>query len=361
MIPRRRLLALAVGAAARAHAQPEDVLAVRQARAARLLDSGDLSLRAWGAYFAAELRIMAVLPRVHDLLCEAARKRDEHKDDRHRAYLGNLLDAAIQLRADLPPDVLDILSETRLAETLILFRHSETGHEHVSFLLRLLARLKAPNDSATPTWVAVNNFLLVFRPSAWVVRLLKETEIRCRITVADTPSRRPSVVRGRGAFALIKNRRPPDGFPPVIEYHLTSAGPAGDSRVAEGRQDVHFWRHEPEPDRPAEARSVGFAMSGQDLRLKYLERLADTGTELRTVFEPRVTVDWQSAAALEESIARETALQIKAIRDFARRLARSGITGLEGLQLQVLIELEDARQSREVPLPAVPPRTFTLP
>jgi hypothetical protein len=97
-------------------------------------------------------------------------------------------------------------------------------------------------------------------------------------------------------------------------------------------------------------------------RIEYLAALASTSAgELEPLFQSKTRVEWQSAASLKESIARETALQIEAIREFARRLARSGITGLEGLQLQVLIEIEDARKSREVPLPAVPPRTFTLP
>jgi hypothetical protein len=361
MIARRRFLALAVGAGSHSQAQPEDILAVRQARAARLLDSETLNLRAWGAYFAAELQITGVLPRVSHLLREAVRNKDGHRDNRYRAYVGNLVDAAIQLRADLPLGVLAELSETRLAETLILLRHGEINRDHVSLLLRLLERLKATKYYAMPEWVAVNNFLQIRRPSTWVVRLLRETTVRYVITVVDSPGPGPHVHKKGGAGTVVRNARPPDMFPPVIEYHLTFVKPAGDSRVAEGPLDVHFCRIESNPDKPAEARGLGFAMSEQDLRLKYLQRLVDVGTELRTVFEPRVTVEWQSAAALEESIARETALQIESIREFARRLARSGITGLEGLQLQVLIEIADSRQSREVPLPAVPPRTFTLP
>ncbi|MCL4793791.1 MAG: hypothetical protein KJZ84_04480 [Bryobacteraceae bacterium] len=82
---------------------------------------------------------------------------------------------------------------------------------------------------------------------------------------------------------------------------------------------------------------------------------------MQTLFERTTELHWKDAAQFELDLEREVARQIAEIRQFARSLAEMGIEGLDGLKLQVLIEMEDGRRSKTPGLPAVEPREFTLP
>jgi hypothetical protein len=367
MIARRSLLGIAVSSIAAARAQTTPP-AVTPDRVRALLASEKTNERAWGAYYAGAMGLSAEAPLIASLLHEALEARRQHGVHWNLPYFIEILaDAAIRLRCPVPAKTIRALadySRDRLALILIQFM-PDTPEKEV-LLLALLDRRKKHSEGETVVWTAIGNYLLALRSSPWAIGLLKELDIAHRYRVVE-----PGITlyfgragSGGGDGGSSGWGGWPQDFPPRVVYYLTFDPASGGDLIAPGPRNVYAVRQETPPDQtPSSKRALAFEHGvGQKPRIEYLAALASNSvSELETLFQQKTEVEWESAAALEEKITRETALQIEAIREFARRLARSGITGLEGLQLQVLIEIADSRQSREVPLPAVPPRTFTLP
>ncbi|HAX42904.1 MAG TPA: hypothetical protein DCY80_10160 [Solibacterales bacterium] len=364
MIARRSLIGFAVTSIATARAQSTPPT-VTPDRVRALLASEKINERAWGAYHAGAMGLTTEAPFIASLLHEALEARLQDGAPWHLPHFIELLaDAAIRLRCPLPAKpLLALATYWRNYLTLILIQFMPTAQEKEYVLLTLLDRRPKGREGDTVAWTAIGNYLLALRSSRWAVRLLREVDIAHRFQVVDGSHRLfgSRLIGGTGDWAW---GAWPKDFPPRVLHYLTFDPNVGGVLIAPGPRNVYAVRQESSPDQPPPP-SPG--LSGefgvwQKPRIEYLAALTATKvSELERLFQQRTEVDWQDVAALQENIARETALQIKAIREFARRLARSGITGLEGLPLQVLIEIEDSRQSKEVPLPAVPPRTFTLP
>lgn len=364
MIARRSLLGFAVISIATARAQSTPPT-VTPERVRALLDSEKINERAWGAYYAGAMGLTTEAPLIASLLHEALEASRQHGAHWNLPYFIEILaDAAIRLRCPLPAkSLLALANYWRNYLTLILIQFMPTAQEKEHVLLTLLDSRPKGREGDTVAWTAIGNYLLALRSSRWAVRLLREVDIAHRFQVVDGSHRLfgSRLIGGTSDWAW---GAWPKDFPPRVLNYLTFDPNVGGVLIAPGPRNVYAVRQESSPDQPPPP-SPG--LSGefgawQKPRIEYLAALTATKvSELERLFQQKTEVDWQDAAALEESIARETALQIEAIRQFARRLARSGITGLDGLQLQILIEIEDSRQSKKVPLPAVPPRTFTLP
>ncbi|HAX42902.1 MAG TPA: hypothetical protein DCY80_10150 [Solibacterales bacterium] len=365
MIARRSLIGFAVTSIATARAQSTPPT-VTPDRVRALLASEKTNERAWGAYYAGAMGLTTEGPLIARLLHEALEASRQHGAHRNLPYFIEILaDAAIRLRCPLPTATLRALTESGWVRlTLILIQFLPNSPEKEDLLLTLFDRRKKGSEGETVAWTAIGNYLLALRSSRWAVRLIQEIEIAHNFRVVD-----PGRHFGPGGFGGAAGGDSgwgawPRDFPPRVVYYLTFHSGVAVALIAPGPRNVYAVRQEFPPDQPpSSGASLGFIYGvGQKHRLEYLAALTSTSvSELEPLFQSKTRVEWQSAAALEESIARETARQIKAIREFARRLARSGITGLEGLQLQILIEIEDSRQSKEVPLPAVPPpHKFTL-
>jgi hypothetical protein len=366
MIARRSLIGFAVTSIATARAQTTPPT-VTPDRVRALLASEKTNERAWGAYYAGAMGLTTEAPLIASLLHEALESRRQHGVPWNLPYFIEILaDAAIRLRCPVPAkSLLALANYWRNYLTLILIQFMPTAQEKEYVLLTLLDRRPKGREGDTVAWTAIGNYLLALRSSRWAVRLFKEEDITHRFIVVNPGSWGgygggvSGPAWGSGGWGAW-----PRDFPPRVVNYLTFDPAAGGALIAPGPRNVYAVRQEfpldlPPPSSRALSNTFGV---WKKPRIEYLAALASTSAgELEPLFQSKTRVEWQSAASLKESIARETALQIEAIREFARRLARSGITGLEGLQLQVLIEIEDARKSREVPLPAVPPRTFTLP
>jgi hypothetical protein len=363
MIARRLLLGIAVTSIATARAQTTPP-AVTPDRVRALLASEKTNERAWGAYYAGAMEMSAEAPLIARLLHESLQAQSQEGAPWHlHSYPAILADAAIRLRCPVPPSTLLALADSVwIRLTLILIQFVPAASEREAVLLTLLDRRPKGREGDTIEWTAIGNHLLALRSSPWAVRLLREVDIAHRFQVVDgSRGLFGGSLAGATGGGFLGGW--PQDFPPRVIYYLTFNPNLGGVLIAPGPRNVYAVRQEsprdqPPPPIPGIAGGTG---AGQTPRIEYLAALSSSSVrELERLFQQRTIVEWQGAVALEASIARETDHQIKAIREFARRLARSGITGLDGLQLQILIELEDARLSKEVPLPAVPPRTFTL-
>jgi hypothetical protein len=366
MIARRSLIGFAVTSIVTARAQSTPPT-VTPDRVRALLASEKINERAWGAYYAGAMGLTTEAPLIASLLHEALEASRQHGAHRNLPYFIEILaDAAIRLRCPLPTATLRALTESRwLRLTLVLVQFLPDSPEKEELLLFLFDRAKKGNEGETVAWTAIGNYLLALRSSPWVVRLMREIDIAHHFRVVD-PGRNsmPGGVGG-GMVGDSGWGAWPRDFPPRVVYYLSFHSGVSAALIAPGPRNVYAVRQEFPPDQPpSSGASLGFIYGvEQKHRLEYLAALTSTTSvsELEPLFQRRTQIDWQGAKAFQKRIARETALQIEAIREFARRLARSGITGLDGLQLQVLIEIADSRQSREMPLPAVPPpHKFTL-
>jgi hypothetical protein len=365
MIARRSLLGFAVTSIATVRAQTTPP-AVTPERVRTLLASEKTNERAWGAYYAGAMGLTTEAPLIASLLHEALESRRQDGAPWPLTHFIEILaDAAIRLRCPLPTATLRALTESRWVRlTLVLVQFLPNSPEKEELLLFLFDRVKKGSEGETVAWIAIGNYLLALRSSPWAVRLMREIEITHNFRVVD-----PGRHSGPGGFAggVMGDSgwgAWPKDFPPRVVYYLSFHSGVSAALIAPGPRNVYAVRQEFPPDQPPSSGASLGSIYGvrQRHRLEYLSALTSTSvSELEPLFQRKTQVDWHGAKPLQKRIARETSHQIRAIREFARRLARAGITGLEGLQLQVLIEIEDARQSKEVPLPAVPPRTFTLP
>ncbi|HAX42903.1 MAG TPA: hypothetical protein PLF84_23945 [Bryobacteraceae bacterium] len=365
MIDRRSLIGFAVTSIVTARAQSTPP-AVTPDRVRALLASEKINERAWGAYYAGAMGLTTEGPLIARLLHESLEARRQHSVQRDLSHFIEILaDAAIRLRCPVPAKPLAALADYwRNHLTLILVQFMPSAPDKEALLLALLDRRPKGREGDTLAWTAIGNYLLALRSSPWVVRLMKEVDIAHRFIVVDPGSWGESggvggLAWGSGGWGVW-----PKDFPPRVVYYLTFDPAAGGALIAPGPRNVYAMRQEFPLDQPLSSSPANSAIFGvgKKHRLEYLAALASSGvSELEPLFQSKTRVEWDGDTALQKRIARETARQIKAIREFARRLARSGITGLDGLQLQILIEIEDSRQSKEVPLPAVPPpQEFTL-
>ena len=261
-------------------------------------------------------------------------------------------------------ETLRVLVDARLDVcALILLRLSPDSGAKEELLLTMLDRRPKKGEGDVTVWTAIGNNLLRLRSSRWAVRLMEEVEVLHRFVVVD------GGYYGRGAGAGVSRGDSgwgmwPKHFPPRVVYYLTFNPATGGELIAAGPRGVYAVRQEFPPDVPSPSSpALSFdTQVGQRPRIRYLAALASVNAgDLQSLFERSTELHWKGAAQLELDLEREVARQIAEIRQFARGLADTGIKGLDGLKLQVLIEMEDGRRSKTPDLPTVEPREFTLP
>lgn len=142
-----------------------------------LLESTNLSDKAWGAHFIASLHLTDLQDRLVAELRACQKYRGVPIDGPEYAYLQKLFDALIQMDATVQPDlVLPFRAEHR-AEVMILLARNR-GIESV--LLDLLGE-----DVSDTEWLAVANILLERRSPKLLEKLLVGLPVTHLFEVAD--------------------------------------------------------------------------------------------------------------------------------------------------------------------------------
>lgn len=187
----------------------------------------DLRVQAWRVWIAGRDHDESAQPMLEAIVAERIDGEPWHP------LVDYGLDALIQLRAALPPDLLARIVEERPVEGLILLSHVDDGSAD-GVLLRTLARAQSHE------WFAAANMVVRRRPAGAVAHLLAGLRIAVTITVSDT-GRAGSGSGFGGAIGCGMYSRQP-GMPPWPSYGLTSDADAGDVVLALGPTPVYYQR-----------------------------------------------------------------------------------------------------------------------
>jgi hypothetical protein len=187
----------------------------------------DVREQAWRAWIAGRDGIDAAQPALERLVAERIDVDPWHP------LVDYALDALIQLRVGLQPDLLARIIDERRVEGLILLSQVDDGTAD-GVLLSALGRARSHE------WFAAANMMVSRRPAGAVAHLLAGLRIEARITVSASGD----VVSGGGSGGSIgcgvAAHHP--GMPPWPSYRLTSDGASGDVVLALGPTPVYYQR-----------------------------------------------------------------------------------------------------------------------
>ncbi len=142
--------------------RPDSAIAAQQEALARqLLDSPRAADQAWGAYFTGRLNLGPLYQKLLALLAAPAVGQNERESE---TVIQSLLDALIQSRLPVQPDLLRPYEVRWPAETLILLARTPDNEDK---LLEL--RGTARSDGS---WYAINNLLLKKKSARMFLRTL---------------------------------------------------------------------------------------------------------------------------------------------------------------------------------------------
>lgn len=262
-----------------------------RAEAKRLLSSGALSERAWGAYFAGRYEIQGLAPSLIEVLTDAS-LGDGHEENLVRQAA---LDALIRLRAKVPADALRALPQEFTDEAIILL--ALAPEESKSALLEIFAESDERDvEKSDAQWLAVGNLLAETKAHGFASLLLRRLKAEAMIVVADEESD-GGIGFGGGGGSGGCGSRPYADFPPVSFYSLTARDRRGAVVVAPGRSTVYY---------------VADPFCGEDLflprdvtRVEYLAQLLDTyEEELNFNVRPHRTIVCKDARRCRSALVR---------------------------------------------------------
>src|SRR5215471_3000891 len=191
-----------------AAAQPAQTVNDATRSATRLLQSSDAKEVAWGAFTAAQYDLGSAVP-----LLIAALQRDRSTDaDTHGLTELAILDALVQLRAQVPADLLRSSLGRWPIATLVLLKDA-TGDPDAM----LLERLRVTTDSE---WQAIGNLLLRSKPPGLAYRLLEGLRLELTVYVTDQPHVGFGGGMGTGTERGCNAANAVPGFPPLADYEF---------------------------------------------------------------------------------------------------------------------------------------------
>ncbi len=327
------------------------------ATAAQRLHSEVPSEKAWGAYLAADCHLIALTSDIVDQLTEG------HPDqpagllwDSESFWMAHaFLDALIRSDASLNESTLASIASGFPAEGAILML--QDAHANRS----LLADLRNAHPGGAE-WVAASNALVSVRAEGFAATLLHEIQITHSFWVTESgeiPASGMAGSLGSGNPAL----KVPPGFPPVPLYRLTATPAADDRLVSDGAAPIYSQRA---VFQPGIQQTLHWAPEGhcfQCLRISYLSELAYASRpEIARSVEPRTPIRWSDLAHLNADAWQAIADQIAAMKGLAKLLISAGALRPSELDLPLKIEvrIEDQRQDRSQPIPAIDPVPFSI-
>lgn len=251
------------------------------------------------------------------------------------------LDALIQLRAGLPPDLLARILEARPVEGLILLSQVEDGTAD-GVLLSALDRARSHD------WFAAANMVVTRRPAGAVAHLLSGLRIQAQITISTNGDVASGSFSGGSIGCGVAEHHP--GMPPWPSYRLTSDATSGDVVLALGPTPVYYQRRVAAAgDGPSRGGTSVDAPAAAD-RLRYVEALTGRSAALPARIHRGVrrspTLD---PAAVAASIRRDIQRQHA---QFVRGLVAAGfVSDREAATLTVEVDVTVVDAEAELALP----------
>ena len=338
---------LALTFSAAAQSIPE----IEIARARNLLASPQWSERAWGVYFAGQLRAEGLTEPIVGAFREAAALRDSTAGTEEHAYVAALFDAAIQSGIRVPAVVLEPFEEKWREPAIVLLAHL---HEEEPLL-----KLDEENLPGAQ-WLAVNNELLERHSHGFFVKTLSEVAITHTFTLTD-PGQNIGIGVGTGSGVCGDGiAAMPKGFPPVGLYEILSAGQPGDVLLASGPQDAYYRRTVVPTDKQVGFGSCGSGIDKQKIRVGYLAEINGVSEkEARNVFEQASCLEYRDDATLRTQWDGALSSQEAAVRGFVAAAQRYGWGTAAGVRLEITVKVDDLRTVKGA-TPPVTPREFVL-
>ena len=314
------------------------------AEARRLLQSGEHRERAWGAYLAGLHGLKAEAPRLAELLAEPALAGGGWEEALVRQAA---LDALIRLGAEVPAETLLPLRQTAPDEVIILLARAPQQNQQA--LLSLFT-----DESPESHWLAVGNLLAETRAQGFAVRLMAGLKIEASVHVYDSEGERGYGGGCGGCGRFCDFFRPPDGYPPVFYYSLTTADVRGAVVAAPGRHTVYYVRA---PSPPC-GRGLGYGCgrpSRDEYRVEYVAGLLGTTEELlKLEAHPFREVVCQDARQCRRALAAVRDELVGGHAEALKQLLDAGLLdAAEAAELKpdITIRVNDSRDRRPFPLP----------
>jgi hypothetical protein len=349
------MLAAFVLGAACASAQPEPTAG--QAR--RLLQSQSLLNKAWGAWYAGASHNPALREPLLAALRRARSLSGSARDSKAYAYVQALFDALIQIPGVVPSEVILPFEANWRPEILILLSRDPRGAE--SDLLAMRER-----SMPEPEWYAVNALLFAMNSKPFFQKTLQEIQITRQFVIQD----HLAVWCGGTTGCAVSTRSFPKGFPPIALYQFPETwgetAQPGDTLLLGGPVAICYRRTVVPADGTAEWSECKANPTGTGPRQVHLAQLfsaIDLLSERQSeeLFHPWTFINWhgiaQAAAEMDKSLA-EQAASIQALVENAQK---RGLVQASGMRLTINTTVNDVRENRSDPLPAIASREIVIP
>jgi hypothetical protein len=311
----------------------------------RQLASNDPKQVAWGAFRAAEHRIDVVPSLLRTLETPPAADRLERY-----AMIGAVLDAAAQLNARLPAEVLRSYYQGWPIQTLILFANATESRPVLLDLLK---------TASGDRWYALANLLLETQADGFAAELLTKIEFRVRVHVSDTSN-------GTGIYAANPSSvgvgdgigANPPGFPPNAFYRFEAAPRRGFIVLSTGPRTIYYSRSlYYQAQYPT---SYPFRSGPTDAeRIEYVIQLVTFPTRNGIAVRPaqELTLQWRGSGDLVQQTSRLREDVVRRYEGLVSILLKEGrLSEAEGRALaqpRMNLEVIDERNDRSAPLPSI--------
>jgi hypothetical protein len=311
--------------------------------AAKLLDSQDVSERAWGAYFAGQSGLLDLQPKLESILEEAATS-DE-------CLVRSAIEAEIRMRADLPTSLLAEIYGKYPDETTILL--AQSPENHIDLILSLFQ-----NQGVSARWLALGNLLLEAKAPGFPLALIQDLKrIHIVVSVRDPTDRGGGFGGGWGQGAGDFNV--PIGYPPVTVHNFSDRSSPDATVIAKGTHSIYATQTIIYPGESARIGNGGGFIAdyweSNAYRLEYLSSLLHLPQDdIR--FNKYFTLDWNGPIQFMEDV---TALCSRILEKYDRILARLQDDDLisradaETLENSILVKFNDVRRDKNLELPNI--------
>ena len=302
-----------------------------------LLQSANFRDKTWGAWLAGASHD----PMFREPLIEQLKQTHATEQP---ALTAALLDALIQLGGPVPTDALLPFAGSRSAEVLILMSRSPLDSAAETALLDLREQ---PLPDAE--WTAINDLLLTASSKKFFQRTLEEIAIIHRFQVFDASGGVGGGFGCGGACGSVFANEPPKDLPLIPPYALTINPKPGDVLLVAQLVPVYY----------ARAPGACFAFPAADrqaLTGRFFAAIVGLPADRsEAIFHPTTQVE--TAAEIEDALT----TQALTIRSLITNAQQRGLFDASGMRLNIAVTIEDHRNDRTVPPPAIPPYDIAIP
>jgi hypothetical protein len=308
-----------------------------------LLTSPDAKTQAWGAWYAGRDVMTDLIPGLIAVVSQHANAGTlaEH------AARDVALDALIQLRAEVPADLIARLVEDRPAHALILAARSQDAGD-------TLLDLAQANPDAGEHWFAAANLLLSRRKPGFARVLVAKLTLRIDVYVSDDGNTSGGYGSGRSIGCRWGPGLVDRDLPPRAAYELTTRARPDVAVLALGPVPVYYERHLSTTG--VMPTSPGTSIHGPttEQRLQYVAALMDMN-ENRLPIRARTThsIKWTDQPSLDAAIQSFRADTRRRFAQLVSELVDAGlVTKEEAADFEPVINVmvDDVRTERSTTL-----------